>query len=354
MTASKKEIVSDLVKRAREFRFCGPSDDGDEQTAVTVGYHHLVVQFKRLAGPLLTTESASRLDAIDVDFESIYSAYAARAEIDALLPEIESAIDAIEGNNMVAQASPRTPLSALFVNHAADVLADTNLGLTGAEIVRSCAAFAIEMNVSIPHPVYPFEAQNKRTALAQNLMAFSEPQRYLIIRELCDLPSSKSRNADATRNLKLTLMARYGHLNTERIQSEVNEDLVMQARHWLDSFPEVLAIFNQAIDKYRTRICVRTLLDDLRLALEKLVQAIVGNSRSLVNQLPAVGQFVKDRGGSPELSNMFVKLVDYYCKYQNNYIKHDDAVIEEEVEFIIDITAAFLKHFVRLAAKGIA
>jgi hypothetical protein len=77
----------------------------------------------------------------------------------------------------------------------------------------------------------------------------------------------------------------------------------------------------------------------------------VGNSRSLENQLPAVGQFVKDRGGSSELSNMFVKLVDYYCKYQNNYIKHDDAVIEEEVEFIIDITAAFLKHFVRLAAK---
>jgi hypothetical protein len=93
-------------------------------------------------------------------------------------------------------------------------------------------------------------------------------------------------------------------------------------------------------------------LDDLRLALEKLVQEILGNSRSLENQIPGIGQFVKDRGGSPELSNMFGKLVDYYCKYQNTYVKHDDAVIEEEVEFIVDITAAFLKRFVRLAANG--
>ena len=100
------------------------------------------------------------------------------------------------------------------------------------------------------------------------------------------------------------------------------------------------------------RLFVRNLLDDLRLALEKLVQAILGNDKSLENQLPAVGQFVKARGGSPELSNMFAKLLDYYCKYQNNYVKHDDAVIEEEVEFIIEITAAFLKHFVRLAARG--
>jgi hypothetical protein len=52
----QKEIVSDLVKQAREFRLCGPSDDPDEQTAVTVSFQHLIVQFKRLAGPLLSGE----------------------------------------------------------------------------------------------------------------------------------------------------------------------------------------------------------------------------------------------------------------------------------------------------------
>jgi hypothetical protein len=49
---------------------------------------------------------------------------------------------------------------------------------------------------------------------------------------------------------------------------------------------------------------------------------------------------------------MFMKLVDYYTKYQNSYVKHDDAVIEEEVEFIFELTSSFMKHLVRLSYKA--
>jgi hypothetical protein len=346
-------MITHLIGEARQFRFCGPSDDLDMQTAVTTGYNYLVVQLKRLAGPVLSGVFASRLNSINVEFNDIYSAYEAKAELDALLPEIEAALEVLGPNLETINSGPRPALSALFVNHAADVLAETNQGLTGAEIVRALGAYAIEFNVEIPHPTYPFESRNKRTALSENLLAFSQPQRYRIIRDLCDHRSSQLKNADATRKLKLTLMSRYGHLDTQKLGAEVNEDLVEQTRHWLGTFPDVLQVFNQALQKYETRVFVRNLLDDLRLSLEKLVQLLVGNSKSLENQLAAVGTFVKERGGSPELSNMFVKLVDYYCKYQNTYIKHDDAVIEEEVEFIIEITAAFMKHFVRLAGKEV-
>ena len=60
MVTTKKEIIANLIDQAQSFRFCGPSDDPDEQTAVTSGYRYLVVQFKRLAGPLLPEEPASR------------------------------------------------------------------------------------------------------------------------------------------------------------------------------------------------------------------------------------------------------------------------------------------------------
>jgi hypothetical protein len=242
-------------------------------------------------------------------------------------------------------------ISALFVNHAADILGHTEHGLTGPEIVRAIGAYALDYNVDIPHPTYPFQAPNKRTALSENLMVFSDPQRYRIIRDLCDHPSIQSRNPAEARKLKLTLMTRYGQFDTDGLDAEVNEELVDQTRHWLGTFPDVLGLFNQALEKYAAKVFSRNLLDDLRLSLEKLVQILLGNSKSLENQLSAVGSFVKERGGSTELSNMFVKLVDYYCKYQNTYIKHDDAVIEEEVEFVIEITAAFMKHFVRLGAR---
>jgi hypothetical protein len=87
------------------------------------------------------------------------------------------------------------------------------------------------------------------------------------------------------------------------------------------------------------------------LSLEKLLREILSNDRSLENQLQALGAFIKARGGSHEHSNMFVKLIDYYAKYQNAYVKHDDAVIEEEIEFVFEITSSFMKHLVRLSAR---
>lgn len=92
----RKEVVAELIDDARRFRFCGPSDDPDEQTAVTSGYRYLVTQFKRLAGPVLASPSASRLNAIEVEINNLYSAYDAKAEIDALLPEIEAALERLE------------------------------------------------------------------------------------------------------------------------------------------------------------------------------------------------------------------------------------------------------------------
>jgi len=83
-----------------------------------------------------------------------------------------------------------------------------------------------------------------------------------------------------------------------------------------------------------------------------LLRDLIGNSKSLENQKAPLGQFLKSRGGSPELNNMFVKLIDCYCNYQNAYIKHDNGVIEEEVDFIFELTASFMKHFVRLSERN--
>jgi hypothetical protein len=97
----RKEIIADLIESARNFRFCGPSDDPDEQTAVTAGYRRLVIQFKRAASPILTSPSASRLNAIEVEINDLYSAYDAKAELDALLPEIEAALERLDDNSVL-------------------------------------------------------------------------------------------------------------------------------------------------------------------------------------------------------------------------------------------------------------
>ena len=242
-------------------------------------------------------------------------------------------------------------ISAQFVQHAANILGDTNDGLSGANIVRATTAYAFEYNVNIPHPSYPFEAPNKRTALYENLMVFSGSQQYRIVKELCDHHSFTSKPRKERKQLKIRLLTRYAHLAPESESSEINQTLLEETRHWLDGYPEALALYNDALAKYEGKVFHRNLLDDLRLALEKLLCDVFSNDKSLENQIRFFSDYIQERGGSKELANMFVKLVDYYAKYQNSYVKHDDAVIEGEIEFIFEITSSFMKHLIRLGVE---
>ena len=98
----------------------------------------------------------------------------------------------------------------VFITHAADILGDTTEGLSGPNIVKITGQYAVEYGVDVPHQGYPFEAPNKRTALRDNLVAFSPAQQFEIIRVLCDHLQVVKRNPDAIRRLKLQLITRNG------------------------------------------------------------------------------------------------------------------------------------------------
>ena len=137
---TKKERLAEVINQARGFRFCGPSDDGDEQSAVTSGYRYLVIQLKRLAGPLLPEAEASRLNAIEVEHDDIRSAYDAHAEIDALLPDIEAAVERLDD-------------SALSVGGARIVdpeLIDRMEDMQSAEVML-LAQYCRELNLCFAH-----------------------------------------------------------------------------------------------------------------------------------------------------------------------------------------------------------
>lgn len=245
---------------------------------------------------------------------------------------------------------PDEDIPAIFVQYATDILGDTNSGLSGSTIIKATVAYAIEYGVNLPHSSYPFDAPNKRTALSENIMVFSPKQKYRIIKELCDHSSFSFAGKKNTQPLKVKLANKYNYLASDDSTSEINETLIEETRHWLDSYPESLNLYNDALAKYESGIFHRNLLDDLRLSLERLLRAVFDNNKSLENQIKFVGNHIKKNGGSKELANMFVKLVEYYTNYQNSYVKHDSAVIEEEIEFVFEITSSFMKHLVRISA----
>lgn len=235
-----------------------------------------------------------------------------------------------------------------FINFASDILGSTGQGLSGSKIAEFCSAYAVDFDVTIPYPDYPFpsELPNKRTALRENLKAFLPHQQFQIIKSLCELEQFKENN-DA-KDLKIKLVTRYGQFNNGDTSNEINEALIEETQHWLQDYPDSLKLYQEALSKFDNQVFQRNLLDDLRLSLELLLKAIIGNNKSLENQLSDIGTFIQSKNGSKELTNMFVKLIDYYSKYQNTYVKHDDAVIENEIEIIFEMTSSFMKFLARI------
>jgi len=110
LSVAKREMIVNTIAQVRKFRFCGPSDDPDEQTAVTAGYRHLVIQLQRLAAPILPEDAASRLNALDVEIDNLYSAYDASSEVDALLPDIESALETLDNTQKQITLAKQLPV----------------------------------------------------------------------------------------------------------------------------------------------------------------------------------------------------------------------------------------------------
>ncbi|MDD5792671.1 MAG: hypothetical protein PUD22_08820 [Erysipelotrichaceae bacterium] len=239
-----------------------------------------------------------------------------------------------------------TKLDDAFLAYASDILADTNAGLSGTKIVEYCNSYAIDFNRVTPYGSYPFDAPNKRTALKENLKVFAAPEQFRIIKELCELPALCDQKK--VKELKLRLFSRYGNLATEKISET---ELIQKTKHWLSNHPDALKQYESALAKYEGGIFERNTLDDMRLAFELLVKDLLGNGKSLENQIAEIGAKLKSTGASVELRNMVQQVIKYYTDFQNNHVKHNDAVNDKEIEYIIELTSVVMKFLIKILGE---
>ena len=124
---------------------------------------------------------------------------------------------------------------------------------------------------------------------------------------------------------------------------ELDETLVNDVLVWLENYDISRKKFISALQKYQNKDDVRHILDDLRFSLEKFIQEIVNNGKSLENNKSEVGKILKDKNINVEIANMYMKLFDYYTIYQNNNVKHNENCAYEEIEFMIYLTGSFMR-----------
>ena len=202
----------------------------------------------------------------------------------------------------------------VFLRHAADILADTNTGLTGSEIVKFCNSYAIDFNVNIPITSSNFGSfgsvvPNKRTALYKNLVAFNACQQFKIIKELSEL--DKFANNENVKKLKVQLYERFGRFDNSATPSK--ESTTPQTT---DVIAEVIKVL---LDMYNNDDEMYLVDGDARLSHIK-------NYEKVLNRMKAQGYFTKL--SSDVLGGYEVELSEKCFTYSQN----KDVVADREVD----------------------
>jgi hypothetical protein len=237
-------------------------------------------------------------------------------------------------------------ISHSFLTYASDILAETNEGLSGSQIVKFFNSKSVDYSVDIPHDRAPLSmATNKRTAFLENLICFSPEQQFQILSELTE--DDRLKDIENVKKLRQKLHGNYSDFSS--VPTAADSEQVQKAQHFLEQYRDAYNSFNSALEKYKNKVYERNTLDDLRLSLELLLRHVLKNGKSLENQLPELGTYQKAKGISPEVTNMFSKLLDMYSKYQNTYVKHNDNVNDKEIDFMINLTTAFMLFLVSQA-----
>ena len=215
----------------------------------------------------------------------------------------------------------------VFLTHAADILADTNTGLTGSEIVKFCNSYATDFNVNIPITSSNFGSfgsvvPNKRTALYKNLVAFNACQQFKIIKELSEL--DKFANNEDVKKLKAQLYERFGRFDISATPSKEST-----APQTTDVIAEVIKVL---LDMYTNDPEISLFLGHARLSHKK-------NYEKVLKRMQAQGYFTKL--SSDVLGGYEVELSEKCFTYPQNKGVVVDCVVDEPKK---DLPSVFVSY----------
>lgn len=127
----------------------------------------------------------------------------------------------------------------------------------------------------------------------------------------------------------------------------LDKKLTIDVLNWMNQYEKAKEQFEQALQITLKGQEDRQVVDCLRLSLELFLKDYLNNNKSLENQYDVLGKDLASKGVSIEIRNMFVKLLDYYSKYNNEHAKHDNSINAIEIDFLVYLTGSFIRFLIK-------
>lgn len=158
-------------------------------------------------------------------------------------------------------------------------------------------------------------------------------------KDLTVYPTKLYTAKEACSEIRNSLNSYYGDNSSSKIVNSLNH-----TKEILTGHDKSKKLYDDAVKNISTNGSNRETLDSIRLALEKYLQEVLGNNKPLEHQENPLKDYLKARNVTHEVQvNLTTSLHNFY-KYQDNNVKHDDNIKDEEVGYFIGIANGIVEQ----------
>lgn len=124
---------------------------------------------------------------------------------------------------------------------------------------------------------------------------------------------------------------------------ELDDALVSEPLEWLKDYPKAHKTYCIALKQYSDGIYIRDIADNLRKALEAFLQEFLGNTQNLESNKNNICKYLGSQGVDAGITGLFQPLINSYKNINDRIVKHNDAVDEKLLEFLLYQTGVLIR-----------
>lgn len=133
---------------------------------------------------------------------------------------------------------------------------------------------------------------------------------------------------------------------------ELDDALVSEPLEWLKDYPQAHKTYCIALKQYSEGIYIRDVADNLRKALEAFLQEFLGNTKNLETNKNEICKYLGEQGVDTGISGLFQTLINSYKNINDRIAKHNDAVDEKLLEFLLYQTGVLIRMVITIQNGG--
>lgn len=124
---------------------------------------------------------------------------------------------------------------------------------------------------------------------------------------------------------------------------ELDVALVSEPLEWLKDYPQAHKTYCIALKQYADGIYIRDVADNLRKALEEFLQEFLGNNKNLETNKTEICKYLGSQDVDAGIIGLFQPLINSYKNINDRIAKHNDAVDENLLEFLLYQTGVLIR-----------